>query len=276
MRITCLVEDTSHNDLLTPEHGLSLYIESRGHRVLFDMGQTNLFARNADALGIDLAEVDAAIISHGHISHGGGLAEFLRINDRAPVYVHEDAFEPHYDENKNFIGLPSELKDHPRLVKTSFKQSVLPYMTLFSWGNLGNRHHMSLPVFYKESGGRMTDDDFAHEQYLYVYEEKAGTVLFTGCAHGGILNFNDKLEPSVIIGGIHCNEHSSGAMTQLAAQMLCPSLKYNSIHQIKQVLTMPQAKKFYVSHCMGELPYEHLKKHLHHMEYLSCGDVLEI
>ncbi|MCI8845747.1 MAG: MBL fold metallo-hydrolase [Lachnospiraceae bacterium] len=72
MKITALLENkTNREDMLT-EHGLSLYIETEKHKILFDMGQSDLFAKNAAALGINLSSVDIAVLSHGHYDHGGG------------------------------------------------------------------------------------------------------------------------------------------------------------------------------------------------------------
>ena len=57
MTITSLVENTSREDFPV-EHGLSLHIRLEdGRQILFDMGQGNLFARNAEHLGIRLSEV---------------------------------------------------------------------------------------------------------------------------------------------------------------------------------------------------------------------------
>ena len=77
MKITSLLENTPCRDDMHIEHGLSLYIETAHHKILFDMGQTDLFAQNAKNLGISLTEVDYAVLSHGHYDHGGGLAAFL-------------------------------------------------------------------------------------------------------------------------------------------------------------------------------------------------------
>ena len=56
MKITCLLENTASSPAsgthIGAEHGLSLYIETANRRILFDMGQTSLFAHNAEALGI--------------------------------------------------------------------------------------------------------------------------------------------------------------------------------------------------------------------------------
>ena len=54
MKLTVLVENTCTRPGLAGEHGLSLYLETRGHRVLFDAGTTDLFEQNARALGVDI------------------------------------------------------------------------------------------------------------------------------------------------------------------------------------------------------------------------------
>lgn len=94
MKITVLLENSKCREALTCEHGLSLYLQTGGKNILFDAGQTSAFAENAEKLGIDLKAVDLALLSHGHYDHGGGLATFLRINEKAPVYLQEEAFAP--------------------------------------------------------------------------------------------------------------------------------------------------------------------------------------
>ena len=108
MKITALIENTSARGLPT-EHGLSLFVETAEHKFLFDMGQTDLFARNAETLGVDLSKVDFAVLSHGHYDHGGGLNTFLALNDHAPVYMSRYAFEPHYNGTEKNIGLDQGL-----------------------------------------------------------------------------------------------------------------------------------------------------------------------
>ena len=66
MTITVLAENTVCRENLTCEHGLSLYIETGSHKILFDAGQSGAFADNAKKLGIDLSSVDFAVLSHGH------------------------------------------------------------------------------------------------------------------------------------------------------------------------------------------------------------------
>ena len=82
MKLWTLVENTSCNENLKNEHGLSFYIETQNHKILFDFGQSDIFLENANKMGIDLSKVDIAILSHGHYDHGGGLKTFMKINEK--------------------------------------------------------------------------------------------------------------------------------------------------------------------------------------------------
>ena len=96
MKITTLLENKTTCDALRCEHGLSLYIETEKHKILFDSGASDAFWENARALGIDLAQVDIAFLSHAHNDHCGGLLTFLRGNRTAKVYLQKEAFGDYY------------------------------------------------------------------------------------------------------------------------------------------------------------------------------------
>ena len=85
MKIVTLLENTACREDVAIGHGLSQYIETAEHKILLDMGPGTEFAANAEKLGVDLATVDVAVLSHGHNDHSGGLREFFRINDHAKV-----------------------------------------------------------------------------------------------------------------------------------------------------------------------------------------------
>ena len=83
MRLVALVENTACADI-AQAHGLSLYIETEKHRILFDAGPDGaLLLSNAEKLGIDLKRVDIAVLSHGHYDHAGGLRAFMELNSSA-------------------------------------------------------------------------------------------------------------------------------------------------------------------------------------------------
>ena len=103
MKIIALVENTTASAEYRCKHGLSLYIETEKHKILFDLGSDRLFAENAKKLNIDITEIDTVVISHGHKDHGGALKEFMAINSHAKIYIKKEAFEPHYIK---VLGLP--------------------------------------------------------------------------------------------------------------------------------------------------------------------------
>ena len=77
MVITVLAENRACGPV-SCAHGLSLHIETGSRRILFDFGPDgDLLLRNAEALGVDLARVDLAFLSHGHDDHSGGLGTLV-------------------------------------------------------------------------------------------------------------------------------------------------------------------------------------------------------
>lgn len=103
IKIIVLLENTTESTNLKCKHGLSLYVETETHKILFDMGPNDLFLRNAEALGVDIADVDVAVISHGHVDHCGGLKYFLERNKQAKIYLRPQAVEEHYVK---VLGIP--------------------------------------------------------------------------------------------------------------------------------------------------------------------------
>ena len=63
MKIVTLMEDTCAYPECCFEHGLSVYIETKNHKILMDTGATNAFIHNAAKLGVDLEKVDTVILS---------------------------------------------------------------------------------------------------------------------------------------------------------------------------------------------------------------------
>ena len=262
MKITALLENTTERDDMQVEHGLSLYIETETHKILFDMGQSDLFAKNAETLGIDLSAVDIAVLSHGHYDHGGGLQTFLALNDKAPVYMNRFAFEPHFNAADKYIGLDTGLEttlvEHDRLRISAETTVLAPGLTLFSCNertrsrDLGN---FGLTVL---DGNSHVPDDFRHEQYLLI-EEKDLKVLISGCSHKGIQNIMEWFAPDVLVGGFHFMKLEPGDDLDAAAKDLN---NYST--------------RYFTGHCTGEEQFAYLKERMERLEYLSCGKTIEI
>ena len=81
------MENTQKDDSILAEHGLSLYIETKNHKLLSDCGCTDAFIKNASVLGVDLSAVDSVFLSHGHYDHSGGILPFTKINSNASLYM---------------------------------------------------------------------------------------------------------------------------------------------------------------------------------------------
>ena len=202
IQITALVENTSADPRLGAEHGLSLYIETGAHHILFDMGQTALYAANARALGGDLAGVDLAVLSHGHYDHGGGLAHFLAANPGAPVYLSRYAFEPHYHGSTKNIGLEPALAQNLRLRFTGETTPLGDGLTLYACNARPRRHDLGSFGLTTVRDGAFVAEDFRHEQYLLI-EQAGKRVLISGCFHKGILDLVEWFRPDVLVGGFH-------------------------------------------------------------------------
>lgn len=91
LKIIPLVENTSLTPDYKSKHGLSLYVETDDHKLLFDVGPDDTFLKNAEKMGIDIADVDIAVISHAHYDHCGGMDLFLDVNKKAKIYLQESA-----------------------------------------------------------------------------------------------------------------------------------------------------------------------------------------
>lgn len=263
MRITALVENKSGCDL-APTHGLSLYIETEKHRVLFDLGPDDTLLKNAEKRGVDLARVDTAVISHGHYDHGGALAAFLGVNHTAKIYVQRRAFEKHYSKALGFIkvpvGLDRKLMGHPQVTLVDGTYRIDGELLLFTVSDTRKCHSPANDSLYDETG----PDRFAHEQNLMVFGQK--NVLVMGCGHCGVVNILERAEryqPKICVGGYH---------------LMVPVTKKSVPEEILEGIARELQEydmDFYTCHCTGEEACQYLSKKVPRMYYLSCGESIE-
>lgn len=253
MKIISLIENTSKKENIRSEHGLSLYIEACGKKILFDMGQSELFFQNATTLGVDLSEVDFAIISHGHYDHGGGLKKFLKINKTAPVYIRENAFLPYYN-GERYIGLDPLMRENERLVTVKENINLSDGLSLLT---LNVKPDDTGKLTLKKENA-LIPDSFDHEQYLLI-NEGGKRVLISGCSHKGIISIAEHFAPDALIGGFHFMD-----MT-LDEALIKRAERLNAINC-----------DFYTCHCTGEEQYNFISNYMKRISYLSAGSKIEI
>ena len=275
MKIITLLENGACDAALGSAHGLSLYIETPKHKILFDMGPDEQFLSNAEKLGVDLREVDLAILSHGHYDHGGGLEAFCKRNPTAKIYLRKGAFGEYValeeDESLRYIGLDPALQKYTdRLVFTDESLRLDEELRLFSdvpdtYGALSASGKLK-----ERQGENLLQDRFLHEQDLLITAE-GKTVLVSGCSHRGIVNilrFARALASGEIddmIGGFHLFQLEEG---DPAADKL--------IEMIGTALLAGETV-YYTGHCTGDYAYEKLKSILGgRLHRVMGGTVLEL
>lgn len=113
MKLRVLVDNNTYIDrYYLGEPAVSYYIECDGIRLLFDAGYSDVFLKNAEALGIDLGLVTHLVFSHGHNDHTRGL-KFMK--ERLELSGMEVIAHPSCFDEKVFgeesIGAPYSAAD---------------------------------------------------------------------------------------------------------------------------------------------------------------------
>jgi len=197
-RVTVLVENTSGRAGLEAEHGFSAWIETGESKVLFDTGASGLLCRNAEALGIDLAQADAVVLSHGHYDHVGGLDDVMKLARNATIYVHPAA------------GIDCSGR---RVMLSRASEIVVP----------GIRTTGQIKRVTDFETSREAPIPFPDDQAIY-FEVAEGVVVIVGCAHAGAINTlrqvarltkRDKIH--TVFGGMHLLHASDKRVERTAA-----------------------------------------------------------
>lgn len=261
MKIVTLIDNSCTANNLQAEHGLSFYIETQNHKVIFDTGQSGAFLMNAQKLSIDIQQVDIIIISHGHYDHLGGLMTLLQINAKAKVYLKKEIFDSNYFSVRK--GLSRQIGYSPELEKYKDRFCYVDKLTQID--ELMLMGHISKPfpvpkgngILFRTDGDTLVQDDFNHELILAININQE-VYIFSGCAHSGILNILHTVQKNIryctikmIVGGFHLIEKNDFIDTETAQEIRNIATEINKISE--EIL-------IYTGHCTGASAASEFKK----------------
>ena len=255
MEVTVLVDNIGKGSI-QGEWGLSFHISYNGRNYLLDTGGSDRFLTNAIGLGINLSDVDDAVLSHAHYDHSLGMEIFFGVNSKADFYVSPHAAEDCYARalfSSRYIGLPKGVLE-------AFRERIVRPEGVCRIGDGVWIVPHSAPVpakvarasyLYVKRNGKFIPDDFAHEQSL-VFETDAGLVIFNSCSHSG---------PEAIV---------SEVRTALPGKEVCAyfgglhlfRLGRRAVMRIADSLRDSGVARIYTGHCTGDMAFEILKSRL--------------
>jgi 7,8-dihydropterin-6-yl-methyl-4-(beta-D-ribofuranosyl)aminobenzene 5'-phosphate synthase len=254
------------------EHGFSALItvrnEDKQATVLFDTGVSRKgILWNMDALEIDLVDIQAIVLSHGHSDHAMGLPGFIeRLGSRnVPLVLHPDA----YLDRKlvlpdgTELGLPAPKKQDLHRENIEIIESVGPSMLVDDMvlvsGEVSRTtdFEQGFPIHFAHRHGRWEPDPLIlDDQGAIINVKGKGLVIITGCGHSGIINTIrnaqhitgiDKIY--AVIGGFHLSgaafepiiPQTISALKEINPRYVMPGhcTGWRATHQIAQA--MPEA-----------------------------------
>jgi 7,8-dihydropterin-6-yl-methyl-4-(beta-D-ribofuranosyl)aminobenzene 5'-phosphate synthase len=228
--VQTVIENTASGRRTLGEHGLSFWITTPSHRVLFDTGQNaETLRHNARQLDIPLDQADAVAISHGHYDHTGGLSEALACAPRADLVIHPRAFVPRYSRQADGrvidVGMPADaalerLRATGREIR--FSDTVTEIVPgLYATGEIPRE------TDFEDVGGdfyldqdAQTPDPIVDDQAVFAMTP-AGLVVVLGCAHAGVVNtlrhisrLTGETSVHAVIGGMHLLHANEDRLTR--------------------------------------------------------------
>ena len=191
-------------DTLLAEHGLSLlitvYQEKNKQTILFDTGYTKVgVLHNMALLGVNIEEIEAIVLSHGHMDHTGTLHVILdKISHTIPLVLHPGIFQyPRYTQRPDgakSIWPRTVVKDDLNKKNVDIIESETPVCLaddmIMVTGEVERitPFEKGMPNALLEQNGELVHDPIIDDKSIVMKLKGKGLVVVSGCAHSGIVN----------------------------------------------------------------------------------------
>lgn len=223
MKLTVLTDNNSIIDrYFLSEPALCFLIQDENRKILFDLGYSDVFIKNAEKLKISLTDVDAVVISHGHNDHTGGLPALItkyieevlekRAFIKPELICHTKTFETKIIDGNIDIGSlisKEKLQLHFKMELTDSHFWITKNLVYLGEIPRSNSFENKKPVGKVLENNNFKDDYLIDDSAL-AYKSKNGLVIITGCSHSGICNIIEHAKKVTgenrvldIIGGMH-------------------------------------------------------------------------
>jgi len=212
MHLKVLVENSIRSVLTCTEPGLSLLVTDGETKVLFDVGITDLFDKNAAVMGVDLTDVSVVALSHGHFDHTRGLTHLLTLPwaRQVTVVAHPDAFNDKRIKGEP-IGAPVTAAQVAAVCHLQLSREPVWLTERLVW--LGEIPRVCAfetrpAVNQVLQNGVFTDDPLLDDTAL-AYCGQEGVLVIAGCSHSGICNIVERAKTvcgapvTGVFGGFH-------------------------------------------------------------------------
>lgn len=189
---------------LHAEHGfaalVTVDIDGERHRLLFDSGLSpDGLVDNMDRLELSPKDIEAVVLSHGHLDHTGGLAGLVRRLGRPnmPLIVHPRAYTKRRSAPPGTEPTPLPPPSRAALEGAGFdlveteQPSLIFQDALVVTGEIPRvtDFEQGFPFFQQWDGEAwVPEPHLLDDQGIVVNVRGKGLVVLTGCGHAGIVN----------------------------------------------------------------------------------------